>query len=813
MKFTYNWLREYVAVELPPEEIAARLTLLGLEVDAVEPLYPGLDEVVIARVAAVRPHPNADRLTLCEVEDGSPDLRRVVCGAPNVRAGMFAALVVPGTVLPGGLKIRSSKIRGELSEGMLCSEQELGLAPEGTVSGGIMDLDPAEFPGLRPGAPLREALGLADTMIEVDLTPNRPDCTGVIGLAREVAGFSGLPLTKPVAEAPELTAGELPFSVSVEAPDCHRYAARLLRGVRIAPSPRWLRQRLLAVGLRPINNVVDVTNLVMMEYGQPMHAFDFDRLAGGRIRVRRAAPGEKMTTLDGGERQLDPEMLVIADAEKAVAIAGIMGGASSEVSPETVNILLESACFEAKSVRRTAAALKLATDSSYRFERGVDPQAAPLAMERALRLMRELAGGEVVAGGIDYREGVPEPPVLTLRLARINDLLGTSLDLATVEKVLAGIEITGERLDEQTLRIVPPSFRVDLEREIDLIEEVARLIGYDRIPTSMPQVEMTLPPLDAAAGRREKARALMLAAGCFEAINYSFVNPAHGEALGLPDHDSRRRSLALLNPLSEEQCVMRTTLLPGLLENARHNINHQSTDLRLFELGKVFFPEGAELPREEERLAAVFSGRRHPGAPLLWEGETPVDFYDIKGALEELLAGLAVDGLELTSAAEAPPYAEPGCHLVLTGSKGEQSYGECGKFRTSVLKAFGIKQEVFYLDISMSLLNALAAARPSFNSLPRFPAVKWDLAMLVPEEVAAGEMLAAIREAGGKLLDRVEIFDVYRGKNIGGGRKSVAFAIHYRDAEQTLNDKKVGVVHGRIIDLLEKRFHGQLREA
>lgn len=813
MKFTYNWLREYVAVELGPEDIAARLTLLGLEVDAVEPLYPGLDEVRIARVAAVRPHPNADRLTLCEVEDGSADLRRVVCGAPNVRAGMFAALVVPGVVLPGGLKIRSSKIRGEVSEGMLCSEQELGLAPEGTVSGGIMDLDPAEFPSLWPGAPLREALGLADTMIEVDLTPNRPDCTGVIGLAREVAGFSGLPLTKPVAEAPELTATDLPFTVKVEAPDCHRYAARLLRGVRIASSPRWLRQRLLAVGLRPINNVVDVTNLVMMEYGQPMHAFDFDRLAGGQIRVRRAAPGEKMTTLDGGERQLDPEMLVIADAEKAVAIAGIMGGASSEVSPETVNILLESACFEAKSVRRTAAALKLATDSSYRFERGVDPQAAPLAMERALRLMRELAGGEVVEGGIDYCDGVPEPPVLTLRLARINDLLGTSLDLATVEKVLAGIEITGERLDEQTLRIIPPSFRVDLEREIDLIEEVARLVGYDRIPTSMPQVEMTLPPLDAAAGRREKVRALMLAAGVHEAVNYSFVNPAHGETLGLAAHDPRRQPLALLNPLSEEQSVMRTTLLPGLLENARHNINHQSADLRLFELGKVFFPQGDELPREEERLAAVFSGRRRPGAPLLWEGETPVDLYDIKGALEELLAGLAFDGLELTSAAEAPSYAEPGCHLVLVGNKGEQSYGECGKFRTSVLKAFGIKQEVFYLDISMSLLNTLSEARPSFSALPRFPAVKWDLAMLVPEEVPAGDMLAAIREAGGKLLDRVEIFDVYRGKNIGGGRKSVAFAIHYRDAEQTLNDKKVGVVHGRIIGLLEKRFHGQLREA
>lgn len=813
MKLTYNWLREYVDVDLEPGEIADRLTLLGLEVESLEPLYAELAPVKVARVTAVHPHPNADKLSLCDVDDGGQESRRVVCGAPNVRAGMYAALVVPGTVLPGGMKIKASKIRGERSEGMLCSEQELGL-PAPAESGGIMDLDPAEFPGLAPGVPFSQALGLADTLIEVDLTPNRPDCAGVIGLAREVAGFTGRPLKKPLTSAPELTDSGLPFAVSVEADDCHRYTARLLRGVPIAPSPPWLQRRLQAVGLRPINNVVDITNLVMLEYGQPMHAFDFDRLAGAQIRVRRAAAGEKIVTLDGVERELTPETLVIADADKPVAVAGIMGGASTEVGPETVNVLLESACFEARSVRGSAARLKLGTDSSYRFERGVDPQAAPLAMERAAELILELAGGELIPGGVDYRQGVTPPPTLTLRLARVNDLLGTGLELADVESALAGIEIVGERVDEQALRIVPPSFRVDLEREVDLIEEVARLVGYDRIPTSMPKVEMALPAPEPAATRRHRLRQLMQAGGCHEAINYSFVSPAHADTMQLPAADIRCRTLALVNPLSEDQSVLRTSLLPGLLENARHNINHQCPDLRLFELGKVFFAQaGAELPREEERLAAVFSGRRHPGAPLLWEGEEPVDIYDVKGLMEELQAGLGLADLRLRPAAETPPYAVAGFQLALEAAGQGQLLGEIGKIQPRVLKAFGIKQDVFYLDLNLTGLDSLTPVAASFTALPRFPAVKWDLAMLVPEEAETGEMLSAIREAGGKLLDQVEIFDVYRGKHIEPGRKSVAFAIHYRDPGQTLNDKKVGAVHGKIIKLLEQRFHGQLREA
>ncbi|HSR35744.1 MAG TPA: phenylalanine--tRNA ligase subunit beta, partial [Desulfurivibrionaceae bacterium] len=419
MKFTLNWLRDYLPTDLDAATIAARLSMLGLEVDAVQPLAPPLSGVVVARVESVQRHPNADKLTLCDVSVGAGETKRVVCGAPNVRAGLVTAMALPGAVLPGGFTIKPTKIRGEASEGMLCSAKELGMSDE---HAGIMEITAA----VTPGQPLVEALGLDDILIEVDLTPNRPDCASVLGIAREVAAFAGGTLQKPVvATPPPLTGQGVPFSVQVEAvDDCPRYAARMVRGVKIGPSPEWLRRRLLAVGLRPINNVVDVTNFVMLEYGQPLHAFDFDKLKGGCIVVRKARPGEAIETLDGERHTLEPEMLCICDAERPVAVAGVMGGANSEVGNATTTILLESACFNPVTVRRTAGRLNMNTDASYRFERGVDPQCAPVAMERAIRLIAEVAGGEIVADGIDFREGVKPPLTLTLRVSRTCDLLG-----------------------------------------------------------------------------------------------------------------------------------------------------------------------------------------------------------------------------------------------------------------------------------------------------------------------------------------------------------------------------------------------------
>lgn len=806
MKFTLNWLREYLPTDLDAATIAARLSMLGLEVDAVQPLAPALPGVVVARVENVQRHPNADKLTLCDVLVGGSELKRVVCGAPNVRAGLVTAMALPGAVLPGGFTIKPTKIRGEASEGMLCSAKELGMSDD---HAGIMEITA----DVMPGQPIVAALGLDDTLIEVDLTPNRPDCASVIGLAREVAAFAGGTLKTPVQNVPPLTGQGLPFRVQVEAvDDCPRYVARMVRNVKIGPSPAWLRQRLLAVGLRPINNVVDVTNFVMLEYGQPLHAFDFDKLQGGCIVVRKARPGEVIETLDGTRRTLDPEMLCICDAERPVAVAGVMGGANSEVGNDTTTILLESACFNPVTTRRTAGRLNMNTDASYRFERGVDPQGAPVAMERAIQLIAALAGGEIVADGIDCCEGVKPPLALTLRVGRTCDVLGMQLEAATIAKTLESIEIRCTVRDPGTIAVAVPSFRVDLEREIDLIEEVARLIGYNEIPTTLPQVPMRFPEREAVRTLRQELAAVMTALGFHEAVNYSFVAPQHADLLALPPDDARRRTVSLLNPLAEDQSVMRTTLLPGLLENARRNIYHQQPDVRLFELGKVFYrKEAHEQPEEEERLAAVLTGRRHPGAPLLHEGEAKVDLFDLKGVVEELRDRLRLPQLEMVAATVAQPYADPELAMAMVADG--QVIGELGRINAAVQKGFGLKQELFYLDVSCRALLALAAAPRAFVQLPKFPAVRWDVAVVVPERVAAGEMVAAITGCGAEYLEEVELFDVFQGKNIGPGLKSVALALTYRAADRTLDDATVGKVHQKIIELLLSRFEGQLREA
>jgi len=805
MKFTINWLKTYLDFELSARELADRLTMLGLEVDSVESLYPALTGVVVARIDSVAPHPNADRLVLCEVDDGAGG-RRVVCGAPNARAGLVTALALPGAVLPGGLVIKPAKIRGEASSGMLCSASELGI---GGPKSGIMELSG----DLVPGQPLAEALGLSDTLIEVDLTPNRPDCASVIGLAREVGGFTGSRVKHPIAgELPELKGDNLPFAVEVrDSEACPRYSARMIRGVKIGPSPWWLQRLLLGVGLRPINNVVDVTNFVMLEYGQPLHAFDFDKLAGGRIVVRRAEPGEELETLDGVKRQLDSEMLLICDAERGVAVAGIMGGGNSEVGGSSSEILLESACFNPVSIRRTSRRLNLATDSSYRFERGVDPQGTVRALERAARLIVELAGGELVPGGVDFREGMKIPAPIELRVQRCNDLLGITLTGTEIAEHLAAIEITSSPLDKKNLEVTVPGFRVDLEREIDLIEEVARLVGYNELPTTMPLVPLSFSENDPSRLLRARVAELLIGQGFSEAINYSFVSPQHFEQLGLADDDPARVTVRLLNPLSDEQSVMRTMLLPGILENARRNINHQVGDLRLFETGKVFHPGANELPDEENRLVVVLSGRRYPGSPVYHFGQDQVDFFDIKGVAEVLLRELRCEGVKMVAETNPPRYVVQENYLGLRAPDGTE-VGGLGRVRPDCLRAFGIKVPLFFLEMNLAVVEGLPVRPKRFAPLAKFPAVRWDLAMVVPKTVASGELLDAIRNSGEALIEDVELFDVYQGEKIAEGAKSVAISITYRDREKTLADEAVQLVHQKIINMIGSRFGGLLRE-
>ncbi len=813
MKFTLSWLQEYVNTDgLTTAQIADHLTMLGLEVDSVEEMFSELSPLKTALIKKASPIPDADHLQVCEVAVGDETLQ-IVCGAPNAREGLVTTVALPGTILPGGMKIKASKVRGIASAGMLCSEKELGLSTDHT---GIMEL-PADTPH---GRSFIEATGLADTMIEVDLTPNRPDCASVIGIAREVAGITGRKLTLPITDA-AITTRNPEFTVEVKSADlCPRYAGRLIKGVKIGPSPQWLKSRLLAVGQRPINNIVDITNYVMLEYGQPLHAFDFHNLAGAKIVVRTPRAGEEtFVTLDGTKRKLDQDMLMICDGEKPVAVAGIMGGLNSEVSDDTVDVLLESACFNPISIRKTARRLNLATEASYRFERGVDPDGCVNAMERAVQLLCDLAGGACTPEGSDVYPGYKPPLSLDLRVSRTSNLVGMELDSKNISQLLSSITIVCNEKDSDTLTITVPSFRVDIEREADLVEEVARLIGYNNIPTTLPQVDLSYPEQDKSRLRRQEACRLLTSIGFTEAINYSFTSEDNLDKLGLAPADERRKVVRLLNPLSEEQGVMRTILLPGLLENVKRNLSFQQTAIKLFEIGKVFTPTGAnEQPIEKIRLAGVLSGNTSGNSCELYFKPQPVDIFDAKGAVEFLLEQLRLSGVSLPTSfclsAPSPGQVETFCDekQSLALFLNEQVLGTLGKVKKEVLKRFSIKQEVFFFDLDFDSLCELDSAPKAFNALPIYPAVKRDIALVLPQNVSAGELLDAVAATREKLIEHCEIFDIYTGKPIKEGHKSVALSITYRSATKTLTEKNVEKSHQKIVAILTDKFQGSFRE-
>lgn len=809
MKFTLNWLSSFVDPgSLSPGELADKLTMLGLEVDQIAPLYQGLERIIVARVLEVKKHPNADRLTLCKIDTGK-EIVQVVCGAPNVRETLVTAMAVPGVSLANGMKIKKAKVRGEQSLGMLCSASELGLGDE---HGGIIELDK----NFLPGQSLSEALGLSDTMIEVDLTPNRPDCASVLGIAREVAGFTGTKVRMPVIGGDFLEAGNIDFSVTVEEPKlCQRYAARKLSNVKIAPSPWWLQRQLLAVGMRPINNVVDITNFVMLEYGQPLHAFDFKMLRQSKIVVRCPSRSEtKFTTLDGSERQLAPDTLMICDGEGPIAIAGVMGGLDSEVTGFTTEVLLESACFSPVSIRRTARRLNLPSEASYRFERGVDPDITLHALERAVTLMEEIAGATVMAGGMDEYPGRKPELFLELRIERVNSLLGTSLGKKEIIHYLESIEFIVADADEKSIRLKIPSFRADIEREVDLIEEIARLVGYDEIPTTMPAIAMDYPLRDGLRDLRRKVSTICTGGGFFEAINYSFSDEKHLALMLLGEDDHRRQVTRLLNPLTEEQSVMRSMLLPGLLENIVRNINHQQPDIRLFEVGKTFIQlEREGQAQERYHFCAVCTGERYPGAaPLHFSGEK-TDLLDIKGLAEMIFAdlypGISEGQVEFIAADLDTPYSEKSGSLVLIHSQGK--IGCLGAVNEDVLRNYSIKQPVYFLELDLNALLALPVGAVRFNPLPRYPMAKRDIGLLVPEDVPAGDILKSIRNHKTKLVESAHLFDVYSGKPIEDGFKNVAISVTYRSAEKTLDDQSVDRVHDKIVATLMKDFGGRYR--
>lgn len=812
MKITLKWLNEYVPLHgLTAGQIAEGLTMLGLEVDAVVDMACGLGGITTARIIAVRKHPDADRLSLCVVDTGTVTVQ-VVCGAPNVREGMVSAFAPPGAQLPGGLKIKKAKVRGQESHGMLCSGKELGINED---HGGILEIDA----DAQIGVELSEVLGLDDTMIEIDLTPNRPDCASVIGIAREVGGFFGREVVKPVDKErlPVLDGSKTAVRVEIEEPAlCPRYTARKLIGATLGPSPRWMQQRLLAVGMRPINSIVDITNYVMLETGQPLHAFDFNKITGGRIIVRCPAPAETtFTTLDGSLRTIEPDMLMICDAARPVAVAGIMGGLESEVTTNTTEILLESACFNPISIRKTGRKLNIPSEASYRFERGVDPGNADVALERAVQLMVELTGAVVEEGGVDLYPGQKNELILSLRVQRVCDLLGIDIGGGEIATYLKSIDFDVHPEADGVLMVKVPSFRVDIEREVDLIEEIARLVGYNDIPTTMPRLTMDYPRRDRLRALRKQIALIMTSRGFTEAINYSFTSESHLDILGIPAGDPRRKCTRLLNPLSEDQAVMRTMLLPGLLENVRHNINHQKSDISIFEIGKVFIQhlEGAQ-PDEPTRFCAVMSGQRYPGSiPLYFSGK-PADIFDLKGIAQTLFATLALTGNDGDITFQVPedggePYCEQGFSLRVMN--GVNQIGMLGKVTGAALNGFGIKQDVYFMEMDLTALNQMETIDKKFRPLPRYPSVKRDMALIVSEHVAAGELLQAVRELNVDIVENIELFDVYKGRPIEKGMKSVALSITYRSLAQTLDDETVDILHDKIVNSLMSRFGARYR--
>ncbi len=803
MLFSYNWLKEYVTPLLPARELADRLTMTGTEVETITEPGRSITGVVTAEVLSCVPHPNADRLQLCRVSTGAEEFS-IVCGARNMAPSDRVALALIGAELPGGFKIKKSKIRGVESEGMMCSEVELGLADK---SDGIMIL-PEKTP---LGIDLRVVLGLDDAMMEVGITPNRADLLSVRGLAREIAAITGAALRSApvtVAEGKKAVGSLVDVTVTEGAP-CGRYMARVVEGVKIGPSPDELKRRLEAHGIRPVNNVVDVTNYVLLELGQPLHAFDLEKLGERRIEVRLAAEGEKITTIDGKGRALDPSMLVIADANGPVALAGVMGGKESEVTGSTVNILLESAWFEPSSVRRTSRSTGLSTDSSYRFERGVDVNGVQVALDAAAAMIKKLAGGEIAKGVIDIYPGKTEPSAVKLRLGRTSATLGARVSKEQAVKILEGLGMDVEEAADGVLSVTPPSYRVDIICEADLVEEVARVFGYDNIPSTLPVARVTSGDPGVRTSVRRKASEVLAAEGFFEVINYSFVSPELFALTG----PGGKKGVRILNPLTEDQGVMRDSLLPSLLDTLRRNVSRKNEDIRIFEFAPAFVPrDGEKQPAEVWKLSGLMYGSRWGASGRSWcYPKEQTDFYDVKGVVEKLFFSLGA-----RTALKVGPipagYAgvfHPGKSASVE-SEGRIA-GTFGELHPDLAARFDLKKPAYLFEIeAASLLDLFGRAR-RYTPLPRFPESTRDIAFLIEDAVPYREIINSIELLNTKLVERVELFDVYYGKTVPQGFKSIALRIVYRSTERTLTHQEVDDAHSAIVEELKKKFKVEIR--
>lgn len=816
MKVSTEWLKDYVTIEdVTAEDLAEQITRAGIEIDEVENRNKGVDKIVVGYVVSKEKHPDADKLNVCIVNAGQEEELQIVCGAKNVDAGQKVPVALIGATMPDGMQIKKAKLRGVVSQGMICSAKELGLneklLPKAQTEGILVLPESVEI-----GTPISHVLGLNDEVLDFDLTPNRSDCLSMRGAAYEVGAILGREVNIPdpldhLIEVSDAAADHI--SVHISTPEyCSHYAARYISGVTITSSPQWMQNRLMAAGMRPINNIVDITNYVMLEYGQPLHAFDADKLNKGAIDVRLAQAGETLITLDGQERKLEPHMLLVTDGVKPIALAGVMGGANSEVTEQTVNILLESAHFDGAIVRKTSRQLGLRSEASLRFEKEVDRGIVVTALNRAASLMASHATGTIHQGIV---ESVVEPAqevTIALRLEKLNRVLGTELSMLEVKTIFSRLHFACADTASGVIDVRVPTRRGDITSDVDLMEEVARLYGYDNIPTTPIEGPTTPGAYTKPQALRRELRRLLTHGGWQEIISYSFTHP--DQTAVFPALTTGSKPVKLAMPMSEERSVLRTSIIPQLLDAATYNVNRKHPDLALFEIGHVFFTEEENLtvqPKELPVMSLLLSGLK--GQKQWNVNPVKVDFFDIKGTLETLFNHLGLQNC-ISYVGNQPDGYHPGRSASIyldNGSGVKVLLGTIGQVHPQLQHDRDL-EDVYVAEILLQPLFDNTNYEVKYRDLPRYPAVERDISLVVDNSIEAGALLTTIREAAGELLQNVQVFDVYTGSKLGDNKKSVAISLVYRHQERTLTDEEITSLHGEVVTALEQTFAAELRK-
>lgn len=793
MKVPYSWLQDYVEINVSPKELGDKLTLTGSQLEELIVQGDVIQNVVTGKLVEIVKHPDAEKLSICQVDIGKEELLQIVTAATNMKEGDIVPVALHGSTLADGTKIKKGKLRGVVSNGMFCSEEELGIAGDEPVHGLMILPEDTKL-----GADIKEVLKLNKAILDFEITSNRPDCLSIVGMARETAAALRTTYKMPNLEYKAACSTDINSELKVEIKDdlCLRYMARGVKNVKVQPSPGWMQERLLEAGIRPINNIVDITNFVMLELGQPMHAYDKREITTGTIVVERAAAGTKFTTLDEVERELDDSMLCIKDSTNIVGLAGIMGGLDSEIKDDTTEVIFESANFDGTNIRVNSKKLNLRSEASSRFEKDIDPNLAALAIDRACALICELGAGEVMEGTIDVYNKVKEAGKVVVNADWINSFLGTDISKEEMKRCLDSVDLFTE-IDGDNLVVTASTFRVDIAIREDIAEEVARIHGYDVIPATIFSVSTGREPKYRKRILDDKVVLLATGTGLNQSLSYSFVSPKVFDKINLPADSELRNVVKIRNPLGEDYSIMRTTTLPSMMECLARNYSRNNSYARLFEMGKIYIKNEDEtkIPEERNILTIGMYG--------------DCDYLDLKGAVENIIEGLGIKSAKYTRESENVSYHPGKTAKILIGKK---AVGTLGEIHPDVTENYGVDVECYIAELDLDALYESADTDKKYKAIPKFPAVTRDIALLVDDELLAAEIEETIRKAGGNLVENIELFDIYKGKQIPEGKKSMAYAICYRDENKTLTDKEVNKVHDKILRSLEFKLGAILRD-